>query len=162
MSIPYKHTLYGIFYELLSTPFLRYAVTRHTVFKIACQMFVLSIYAMHHPLPSYLKAYRVRSSLTQTEVAWLLGIDAQPIISRYEHGRSLPHIAAGIKLELIFDTSDGNLFPQVTERASQELLPRTEMLLTEMKNSEQLVDPQKIASLANIHTRLKDFRAPLV
>jgi transcriptional regulator with XRE-family HTH domain len=61
-------------------------------------------------LPHYLKAERKRSSLTQTDVAALFGIESASKISRYERGTRLPTLKTALAYEVIFGRPVADLF----------------------------------------------------
>lgn len=113
---------------------------------------------MATPLPSYLKAYRQRSGLTQTELAALLGFDAPVNISRYERGIREPHLEAALALELLFDARTIDLFPKYTEEIIADLIVRVQRLEESTGNGTKPKDLQKKAALADMLTRLKGLR----
>jgi transcriptional regulator with XRE-family HTH domain len=112
--------------------------------------------------PSYLKAYRQRSGLTQAEVARLLGFDAPVSISRYENFQRVPHLEAALALEMLFSASVGELFPQVTDKVLKELLHNIELLQGDIGKDELPIGHQRVTALANMQVRLKDLRTPLL
>lgn len=112
--------------------------------------------------PSYLKAYRQRSGLSQAEVARLLGFGAPVSISRYENFQRVPHLEAALALELLFDASVGDLFPLVTEKVLADLLHGIEALQRDIGKDDLMADRHKVTVLADIHLRLKDLRTPLL
>ncbi|WP_340151444.1 helix-turn-helix transcriptional regulator [uncultured Sneathiella sp.] len=112
--------------------------------------------------PSYLKAYRHRSGLTQAEVARLLGFDAPVSISRYENFQRVPHLEAALALEMLFDASVGELFPQVSEKVLTDLLQEIEALHEEIRKNALPADHYKVAALANMQARLREFCTTLM
>lgn len=114
------------------------------------------------PLPSYLKAYRQRSGLSQLELAQLLGFASVANISRYENFERVPHLEKALALEMIFDASAGELFPLVTEKVSNDLIYRVEALRAEIVSGEAPTDRHKAKTLLDMHARLKEYRTPRV
>jgi transcriptional regulator with XRE-family HTH domain len=111
---------------------------------------------------SYLKAYRQRSGLSQADVARLLGFDAPVSISRYETFQRVPHLETALALEILFDASIAQLFPQVAEKVIADLLQETTAFQSDLENGELSLDSLKITTLADIHARLIDLRTPLL
>jgi transcriptional regulator with XRE-family HTH domain len=61
-------------------------------------------------LPHYLRSERKRASLSQTDVAALLGVEAASKISRYERGTRLPPLKTALAYEAIFGRPVADLF----------------------------------------------------
>jgi transcriptional regulator with XRE-family HTH domain len=73
--------------------------------------------------------YRRRMGFTQTHVAHLLGHRDATMVSRYEHGHSLPPLDVALALEIILRVPVAFLFPSFYDemklrirQAEQELL----------------------------------------
>ena len=113
---------------------------------------------MATPLPSYLKAYRQRSGLTQSELAALLGFDAPVNISRYERGIREPHLEAALALELLFDARTIDLFPAFTEEIIADLVVRVQRLEESIEEGSKKKVFHKKTTLADMRTRLKGYR----
>jgi transcriptional regulator with XRE-family HTH domain len=87
-------------------------------------------------LPTYLKAYRKRSSLTQREVAFLLGWKEGDHFSRYEKRRVRPSLRVALGCAVIFRVSVKELFPGVCDPIAGEVAARIERLRAELEKKQ--------------------------
>lgn len=65
--------------------------------------------------PNHLVLYRRRMKFPQKHVSRLLGHKDTTMLSRYEHGRSLPPLPTALKLEIIYRVPVAFLFPALYE-----------------------------------------------
>ena len=86
---------------------------------------------MGRALTSYLRTHRKRSGLTQSEVAYLLGLKSGQIVSRHERLDRRPNLETMFAYQIIFDVLPHELYPglyekveNVTKLRIQELLGR--------------------------------------
>lgn len=79
---------------------------------------------MHHDTtlkPNTLVLYRRRMNFSQRLVAQLLGHRDTTMLSRYEHGRSLPPLATALRLEIIYRVPVAFLFPGLYKGMREEI-----------------------------------------
>jgi len=65
---------------------------------------------------------RKKAGLAQKSVARLLGHHSKSPISEYETGRLLPSLLTAFKLAYIYDIALHDLYPQLHEKASEEVI----------------------------------------
>jgi len=80
-------------------------------------------------LSNYLKMYRKRSGLTQSEVAFLLGCENGSKVSRYERQSRVPHLKTLLAYKTIFGVSLGHLYSGTYFKISEEVKQRARKLL---------------------------------
>ena len=108
---------------------------------------------MHHPLPNYLRTHRKRWSLTQDELAHLLGLTAQVAISQYELNLRRPGADILIGSEVIFGTSIRELFPQVYDQVADAVLARAKALYGRLEARNDLSASMKLRLLSDMLQR---------
>ncbi len=79
-------------------------------------------------LPNYLRSNRKRLSLSQTEVAFLLGTQSGAQISRYEKFAREPSLETALAFEMIFQRSASELFEGLYRKVEQEVAERAKAL----------------------------------
>jgi transcriptional regulator with XRE-family HTH domain len=84
-------------------------------------------------LPNYLKSHRIRSGLSQSEVAFLVGGCDVSRISRYEHPGILPPLDIALALEEIFRTPVAELFAGIYDCVGKEVGTRIEELIRDLE-----------------------------
>lgn len=89
---------------------------------------------MKHKLPNYLRAHRKRWSLTQEELAHLLGLTSQGAVSQYEGLPKRPGVEILIAAKTLFGVPCRTMFPQVYEEVERDLVRRAK----EMRDRLQL------------------------
>src|SRR5258708_8409813 len=82
-------------------------------------------------LKNYLRTHRKRYSLTQEDVAYLLGCTSDHIVSHHEIGSRLPSLRTALAYEVIFDTPVAELFAGVFEQIEREACDRASVLAHE-------------------------------
>ena len=75
---------------------------------------------------NYLRRCRKARGLTQTEVAYILGLESSSMISRWEKGVSLPETLNALKIAAIYDTTVDFLYEDIRLALLDELSPRTD------------------------------------
>src|SRR5947208_11233269 len=75
-------------------------------------------------LDNYLRTYRKRSGLTQSEVAFLLGCKTSAQVSRYEKQHHLPPLRTALACGTIFRVHLPELFAGIQESVDQEIAER--------------------------------------
>jgi transcriptional regulator with XRE-family HTH domain len=105
-------------------------------------------------LPNYLKSYRKRAGLSQTEVAFLLGDANRSTVSRYESQDIMPPLPTVLALEAVLGASVSELFSGVYQSVEIQTIARMKELIVklEQRNSEKRY---RLATLAKL-SRLKD------
>lgn len=79
----------------------------------------------HHrdkTIPNRLWIIRKQAGYPQKWVAALLGSPSLSLISEYERGSKLPSFLSALKLELIYQTPLGELYPLVYEKLAAEVM----------------------------------------
>jgi transcriptional regulator with XRE-family HTH domain len=79
-------------------------------------------------LPNYLLSNRKRLSLSQEEVAFLLGNKGGAKVSRYERFAREPSLATALALEVIYQRSASELFAGLYQKVEQEVMARAKVL----------------------------------
>jgi transcriptional regulator with XRE-family HTH domain len=84
-------------------------------------------------LPNYLLSNRKRLSLSQAEVAFLLGNTTGSKVSRYEHFDREPSLETALALEVIFQRSASELFNGIYQRVEAKVIERAKLLAEQKK-----------------------------
>ncbi len=79
-------------------------------------------------LSNYLVSNRKRLSLSQKEVAFLLGNKGGAKVSRYERFDREPSLETALALEVIFQRSTSELFSGLYQKVEQEVMERARTL----------------------------------
>lgn len=79
-------------------------------------------------LPNYLRSHRKRLSLSQDEVAFLLGTQSGAKVSRYERFAREPSLESALAFEVIFQRSTSELFGGLYQKVEQEVTERAKTL----------------------------------
>jgi len=82
-------------------------------------------------LSNYLISNRKRLSLSQKEVAFLLGNKGGAKVSRYERFDREPSLETALALEVIFQRSTSELFSGLYQKVEQEVIERAKTLANE-------------------------------
>ncbi len=85
--------------------------------------------------PNYLRLYRKKSPLTQSDIAFLLQLPDYSNISRYEKGHSVPNIDLLITYHYLFKTPIESFFELQSNEIVVSLKERIELLIKELKES---------------------------
>jgi transcriptional regulator with XRE-family HTH domain len=116
-------------------------------------------------LDNYLRSYRKKSGLTQSEVGFLLGRANGALISRYEKRRRLPPLHIALALEALLGIPVSQLFAGIHEGAQHDLRKRILALRAQLQSrtatgSEALVDAHKLRWLATRETSDAPYARP--
>jgi len=84
-------------------------------------------------LNNYLRSYRRRSGLSQSEVAFLLGSHNGAQVSRYEKDHRLPPLRTALVYATIFGVSLGELFSGIRLGVEKEVLRRIKELRAKLE-----------------------------
>ena len=110
---------------------------------------------MHKRPPHYLRALRKQLPLTQDELALLLGLASQGMISRYEYHGTLPPTQALIRSEIVFGRPLADLFPQAYDDAEAIVLRRARTLIAALSRRTDRISAQKISVLTDLVQRIE-------
>ena len=106
---------------------------------------------------NYLRIYRKRSPLTQSDIAFLLNLSDYSNISRYEKGQRKPSAELLLVYHLLFNTSIESLFEPKTEAVMLGLVDRMQHLVDELKASVHVPrNASRIRFLEQALTRLTE------
>lgn len=102
-----------------------------------------------------LRSSRKKSSLMQTDMAFLLQLPDASAISRWENGDALPDIKILLVYNLLFDTSIESLFARQKQAIADIIVERIKMRIEELKTRPtDLYIDNRIAFLTGALTRL--------
>jgi transcriptional regulator with XRE-family HTH domain len=83
-------------------------------------------------LQNYLVSNRKRLSLSQGEVAFLLGTQSGSKVSRYERFATQPSLETVLAFEVIYQRSASELFGGLYQKVEQEVIARAKALARKM------------------------------
>ena len=98
-------------------------------------------------LQNYLKTYRKRYGLTQTEVAYLLGCRSAAKVSRYECFTRLPNLKTVLFYEALFGAPVAEMFAGLYQQVEKEASQRARILMHELESSKSKRIPTRKADL---------------
>jgi transcriptional regulator with XRE-family HTH domain len=98
-------------------------------------------------LPNYLRSNRKRLSLSQDEVAFLLGAQSGAKVCRYEQFVREPSLETALACEVIFQRSASELFGGLYQKVEQEVMARAKTLADREKQTVR--KRQILANIAN-------------
>jgi transcriptional regulator with XRE-family HTH domain len=87
---------------------------------------------MSKKLPNYLRTYRKHATLSQDEVAFLLGSSKGTKVSRHEHSARVPSIEALFAYEIILGVPLRELFAGTFEGVEERVAGRAGALLAKL------------------------------
>jgi transcriptional regulator with XRE-family HTH domain/Holliday junction resolvasome RuvABC endonuclease subunit len=106
--------------------------------------------ASHH-LSNHLRKYRKRSALSQGEVAYLLGVQSNSKVCRYERFTREPSLHTALAYEAVFQRPISELFPGLFETIRKKVKARAKKLeQKEFHGSAIRFAPRKRQTLAKI------------
>ena len=82
----------------------------------------------NHNYPNELLIYRRRMRYSQKQVAKLLDHRDVSMLSRYEHGRSLPPLLTALKLEIIYRLPVAYLYAKLYRGLKDEIRAKEEQM----------------------------------
>lgn len=106
---------------------------------------------MSQKLHNYLRTFRKRCGLSQSDVAFLLGCEYGTKISRYERHARIPTTETLFALEAVFQAPARDLYAGLYEQVEQQVVNRAKLL----KNQKDELSPsptrdRKVKSLEEI------------
>lgn len=99
-------------------------------------------------LPNYLRTYRRRASLSQEEVAYLIGACGGPKVCRYERASRRPSLETALAYEALFGIPARDLFAGVYEKVEGETRRRAKQLIGRLGPASSLRAARKLAALS--------------
>ena len=108
---------------------------------------------MDRRLKTYLRTFRRRWGLTQTELAFLIGIKSNTLVSRFEELKRTPNLAVAFACEIIFGTSPLELFPGLFDDAQDAVYLRANELYEELQGSSSKATRTKLDFLEGVLSR---------
>lgn len=101
----------------------------------------------------YLRPLRREWGLSQEELAALLGFQSPQHVSRIEQGRRVPTLDTALALEALFGVPPKELFPALTQEASEQMLRHAAALFDAINDDPSLRGRRKRELLAKALTR---------
>ena len=90
---------------------------------------------MSHKLQNYLRTYRKRSSLSQDEVAFLLGCQTGTKVSRYERSARKPNLETILAYVVVFGTRGRELFAGTFQKVEKRIVNRAQLLTRKLSRA---------------------------
>jgi transcriptional regulator with XRE-family HTH domain len=84
--------------------------------------------------PNYLRAYRKRLSLSQDDVAYLLGANSGAKVCRYERFNREPSFHTALAYEAIFCKPGSELFGELYQKIQKDVAKRAAKLARKLEN----------------------------
>lgn len=97
------------------------------------------------PVPCYLRTMRLRSGLTQKEIAHLLGMKSRSHVARLESLSRSSSLSAVLSLQVVFGLEPRALFPKLYAEAEERVMARAATFYEEW---EGLTDARSVAKRA--------------
>jgi hypothetical protein len=102
-------------------------------------------------LPNYLLSHRKRTALSQTEVAFLLGVKSGAKVCRHERFTLEPGLQSALAYEAIYQRPISDLFPGLVEKVRGDVNARVKILKEkELRSNTNALTTRKRQSLAAI------------
>ena len=89
---------------------------------------------MNKPIAIYLRTYRRRSGLTQSEVARLLGLESGQVVSRYERLDRNPSLETVLGCQVLFDVLPHELYPGLYKKVEKLTRQRIRALIGQFED----------------------------
>jgi transcriptional regulator with XRE-family HTH domain len=90
---------------------------------------------MAHKLQNYLRTYRKRNSLSQDEMAFLLGCQSGTKVSRYERHARRPSLETLFAYEMVFAAPARELFAGVYQKVEKKIQNRAHLLTRKLSRA---------------------------
>lgn len=104
---------------------------------------------------NYLRVFRKKTDITQSDIGFLLNQPDNIKICRYEQGERRPPMDMVLLYHLLFDVPVHSLFEIQRDNINEDLIVRIETLIKELKQREQSQRVKsRIAFLTGALTRL--------
>jgi transcriptional regulator with XRE-family HTH domain len=89
----------------------------------------------YEPLDNYIEMHRLRTGLSQDDVAYLIGVERGASVSRYEQGIRLPDLVTALALEIVLGQPVRELYLGRIERMRQDVALRARELLESLDDT---------------------------
>lgn len=83
-------------------------------------------------LPSYLRTHRLKSGLSQRELAFLLGVQSGAKVSRYERLVRTPNLHDAFACQALFGVAAHEIFPAAFHAVEEALVPPARILVAQL------------------------------
>src|SRR5262245_54580072 len=90
---------------------------------------------MPHKLQNYLRTYRKRSSLSQDDLAFLLGCRSGTKVSRYERSARRPNLETLFAYELVFRAPAKELYAGIHQKVERSITHRAQLLTRKLSRA---------------------------
>jgi len=111
---------------------------------------------------NHLRRYRKRGAFTQSEMAFLLGIDCGTKVSRYENVQSTPDIYTVLAYQLFHDVPVQELFPQTNKDMATVVARRAHEFSIELaKQPDHPITNRKLQMLKAVIARMIETSASI-
>ena len=111
---------------------------------------------MTHRVKTYLRTFRRRSGLTQTEVAFLLGVHSGAKVSRYERLSRRPSFQTALGLQAVFGIPAETLLPVISAQVERKIMAPAHLLSRRLeRHSDSARTKRKIRFLTSVVARGK-------
>lgn len=84
---------------------------------------------------NYIRGFRRRANLTQTELAFLFGTKCGVKVSKYERRVRAPNLHSALAYQVVFRTPVDELFPDIYTEVETSVIERATVLLHELESS---------------------------
>jgi transcriptional regulator with XRE-family HTH domain len=109
---------------------------------------------------NHLRRYRKRGAFTQSEIAFVLGIDCGTKVSRYENVQSTPDIFTILAYQLFYDVPVQELFPKIYQEMAIVVAERARELFDELaKQPDHPITNRKLQMLKAVTARMIEVSA---
>jgi transcriptional regulator with XRE-family HTH domain len=103
---------------------------------------------------TYLRTFRRRSGLTQTELAFLLGAEDGAQVSRYERLSRKPNLRTALGLQAVFGVSAEHLVPGIYAEVDRSVIRRARLLSRQLeRHSDSARTKRKLRFLWSVMAR---------
>ena len=109
-------------------------------------------------LAVYLRAYRRRWGLSQSELAILIGFNDRGMISRIERQMRRPSLSTAIACRILFGMHAIEIFPAFFADVEEAVLERVQALYDDLQGSRSRMTPAKLDFLEEVLARAKEGR----
>lgn len=108
---------------------------------------------------NYLKYYRKKSPLVQSDIAFLFGTSDKSIVSRLEKGQRNPNVEFLLLYHCIFDASVASFYEPIMDSLVLGLEKRIRLLIIEISKSNNPSTMKRICFLNEVITRLINVKS---
>lgn len=103
---------------------------------------------------NYLRVYRKKSHLTQSDLSYLMDTEEPSSLSRRESGQRQPSVQMLLTYHLLFDKPITTFFPIELAHLKQRIVHRIRDLIANLETTHSINDRERILTLQSILTRL--------